>query len=241
MVYANEFSLSSIHFRQFRETATCLTLMVSTIPRPPAASYTIVQLRGDSTCGDKAAGGDANISSRGMTFEMSQKGLVQLTKIDSNSPIVNSSIKIGDFILAINGVVTGSVESAIRLLSEASMEMVPILYFNMRYLRLSLVDKILDDSWKREWSDDYGECVVLPPSGTSNPLTLRFEENGSCILIDPLRAFRLMKFGHSNDASMDGGNSIPADHPLNAVVETFNSGIACVLEAIRKGVEQQQQ
>ena len=148
-------------------------------------------------------------------------------------------MKVGDFVLAINGVVTGSVQSAIQLLSEASIEqMVPILYFNMRQLRLSMVQKALNESWKREWSDDYDECVVLPPTGNSNPLTLRFREDGSCVLVDPLRAFRLMKFGHS-DAVSDN-SSIPADHPLNAVVNKLNSGISCVLDSIRQGVVQQQ-
>jgi hypothetical protein len=212
--------------------------MVSTAPRPPGTSYTVIQLGGENNSGDEAAGGDTNnISSRGMTFEM-KHGLVQLTKVDSISPITNSSIKRGDYILAINGVITGSVQNTIGLLSEASMEMVPILYFNLRHLRMSLVNKVLDESWKREWSDSYDECVVLPPTGNSNPVTLRFRENGSCVLIDPLRAFRVMKFGHGDSAS-DDANSIPADHPLHAVVDTLNIGISCVLEAIRQGVHGQ--
>lgn len=223
----------------YRETATSLTLMVSTAPRPPGTSYTVIQLGGENNSGDEAAGGDANnISSRGMTFEM-KHGLVQLTKVDSNSPITNSSIKRGDFILAINGVVTDSVEHTIGILSEASMELVPILYFNMRHLRMSLVEKVLDESWKREWSDNYDECVVLPPTGNSNPVTLRFKENGNCVLIDPLRAFRVLKFGH-NDCASDAC-SIPADHPLHAVVDTLNNGITCVLKAIRQGVHRQRE
>mmetsp|Transcript_20992 Transcript_20992/g.50612 ORF Transcript_20992/g.50612 Transcript_20992/m.50612 type:complete len:165 (-) Transcript_20992:303-797(-) len=32
---------------------------------------------------------------------------------------------------------------------------------------------------------------------------------------------------------------VPSDHPLHAVVETLNHGIACVLSAIRQGVELQ--
>jgi hypothetical protein len=103
---------------------------------------------------------------------------------------------------------------------------------------MSLVDKVLDESWKREWSDHYDECVVLPPTGNSNPVTLRFRENGSCVLIDPLRAFRVMKFGLNDNAS-DDANSIPADHPLHAVVDTLNNGISCVLESIRQGVHGQ--
>ena len=63
-----------------RETATTLTLMVSTAPRPPGTSFSVIQLGGESNCGDEAAGGDAHNSSRGMTFEMKQ-GLVQLTKV----------------------------------------------------------------------------------------------------------------------------------------------------------------
>ena len=211
--------------------------MVSTAKRPPGTSYTIVKLGREHTAGDEAAGGDANASARGMTFETNE-GLVQLTKVNATSPVVSSSLKVGDFILAINGVVTGSVKSAIRLLSQADVDVVSILYFNMSQLRMSLIDKVLDESWKREWSDTYEECVVLPPTENSNPLTLRFREDGSCVLIDPLRAFR-MKFG-ADDNTADGGNSIStADHPLNSAVDTLNNEITCVLDAIRQGIDKQ--
>lgn len=213
-----------------------MTLTVSNAPRPPATKYTMVQLGGENEniSRDKA---DVNTSAYGMTFEMNQ-GLVQLTKVDSSSPVVHSSLGVGDYILAIDGVVTGSVGSALCLLSDAPMKMVPILYFNMRQLRLSLVEKVLGDSWSREWSDTYDECVVLPFTGNSNPLTLRFRENGSCILIDPLHDFGVMKSGQQDNA-LDTGNSIHSDHPLSLVVDTLNDGITCVLEAIRMGVEQQ--
>ena len=207
--------------------------MVSTAKRPMGTSYTVIKLGREHSAGDEAAGGDANASARGMTFEMKQ-GLVQLTKIDATSPVVSSSLKVGDFILAINGGVTGSVQSAIGLLSQAAVDMVPILYFNMRQLRMSLVDKMLDDSWKREWSDTYEECVVLPLEENSNPLTLRFKEDGTCVLIDPLRAFG------AEDNLSHGGNSVStADHPLNAVADSLSNETASLLEAIRQGVDKQ--
>jgi hypothetical protein len=214
--------------------------MASNAPRPPGTNYTLVPLGRENNSGDEAAGSDANTSTTGMTLVLN-RGLVQLTKVDASSPIITSSLKVGDFILAINGTVTASVPSALRLLSEASAERnsIPILYFNMRQLRVSLVDRVMDDSWKREWSESHEECVVLPPTGNSNPLTLRFRENGTCVLIDPLRAFRVMKFGRQDNPSLsEGGGSIPSDHPLNSVVTKLNNGIICVLEAIRQGVEQ---
>ncbi|KAL3795899.1 hypothetical protein HJC23_002170 [Cyclotella cryptica] len=222
-----------------RETTTSLTLLVSDGPRPPGTMYTVIHLGGEKTSGDEAAGGDVNsASAAGMYFELNH-GLVQLTKLDAISPVLNSSIKVGDFILSINGIVTGTVQSTIRLLSDPSVGMVPILYFNMRQLRVSLVDKVIGDAWKREWSDTYDECVVLPPTGKANPLTLRFRENGTCELVNPLRAFRVLKRG-KRDKTVEGDTSIPSDHPLHSVVSTLNSGITCVLDAIRRGVDQQQ-
>jgi hypothetical protein len=202
--------------------------------------YTIIDLReNEYTSGDEAAGGEAISSSAlGVHFELNQ-GLVQLVKVDGGSPLANSALKVGDYILAIGGIVTGTVESATRLLSEQTVDMVPILYFSMKLLRVSLVDKMISDSWKREWSETYEECVVLPPTGKTNPLTLRFRENGTCELVDPLRAFRLLSHGHRDKAAECSDSLIPSDHPLNSIVDTLNTGITCVMEAIRQGVEKQ--
>ena len=142
----------------------------------------------------------------------------------------------GDFILAINGSVIGSMSKAVDVLSDSRDDnMVPILYFSMRKLRVSLVEKVTGDLWKKEWSSDCDECVVLQPqSGSSNgssiPMTLRFNEDGSCQLLDPLRSFR--EKSQENHAPI-----VPSDHPLNLVVETLKYEIMCVVSALRKGVE----
>ena len=201
--------------------------------------YTLIHLGGEKTSGDEAAGGDVNsASAAGMYFELNH-GLVQLTKLDPSSPVLNSSLKVGDFILSINGIVTGTVQSTIRLLSDSSVGMIPILYFSMRQLRVTLVEKVIGDAWKREWSDTYDECVVLPPTGESNPLTLQFRENGTCELVDPFRAFRALSRG-KHDNAVERGASVPSDHPLNSIVDTLNTGITYVLDAICQGVNQQQ-
>lgn len=182
----------------------------------------------------------------GMYFAMSKHGLIQLVKVDPDSPISSTSMKVGDFILAINGSVIGSISKAVQVLSSESNDtdtMVPILYFNMRQLRVSLVDKVIGDLWKKEWSDGYDECVVLQPgSGTSsnNPLTLRFKEGGMCELLDPLRAFRDKPPSSSSVLAENNVGKccvVPPDHPLNSVVETLNHGIMCVLSAIQQGVQ----
>ena len=100
---------------------------------------------------------------------------------------------------------------------------------------MNLVDKVTGDLWKKEWSSDYDECVVLQPqngssNGSSIPMTLRFKEDGSCQLLDPLRSFR--EKSEENHAPI-----VPSDHPLNLVVETLNNGIMCVVSALREGVE----
>lgn len=202
-----------------RESGSSLTLMASNAPRPPGTMYTMISLAGDYYSG-------ADGAVMGLHFKM-KHGLVQLVKADGDSPISSTSMKVGDFVLAINGSVVGSISDAVEVLSESNDDLVPILYFNMRQLRVSLVDKVMGDLWKKEWSDGYDECVVLQSGGSesSNPLTLRFKEEGMCELIDPLLAFR------------DKSSEVPPDHPLKSVVETLNHGIVCVLSAIRAGVE----
>lgn len=211
-----------------RESGSSLTLVASNAPRPPGTMYTMISLEG--RCPSMGAG--SNMVA-GMYFNM-KHGLVQLVRVDENSPIGSTSMKVGDFMLAINGSVLGSTSKAVEVLSGSNVsDMVPILYFNMRQLRVSLVDKVIGDLWKKEWSETYDECVVLQPAGSngsSSPLTLRFKEEGMCELLDPLRAFR---GGGGDEAS----SVVPPDHPLNSVVETLNHGIICVLSAIREGVE----
>ena len=211
-----------------RESGTSLTLLASNAPRPPGTMYTMISLKNQSSSILSSVGKDNAV---GMYFTM-KHGLVQLVKIHSDSPIASTSMKVGDFVLAINRSVIGSINKAVEVLSDTNyssdndMMMIPILYFNMRQLRVSLVDKVIGDLWKKEWSDGYDECVVLQPGkGNSNPLTLRFKEEGMCELLDPLRGFR------------NKSSEVPPDHPLKSVVETLNHGIMCVLSAIREGVE----
>mmetsp|Transcript_26611 Transcript_26611/g.57207 ORF Transcript_26611/g.57207 Transcript_26611/m.57207 type:complete len:589 (-) Transcript_26611:98-1864(-) len=207
-----------------RDSGTSLTLVASDAPRPPGTMYTMISLDNDSA--SMSSGRDYTV---GMHFQM-KHGLVQLCMVDADSPIGSTSMKVGDFVLAINGSAIGTISKAVEVLSEFNEDMVPILYFNMRQLRVSLVDKVIGDLWKKEWSDGYDECVVLQPGSGSNPLTLRFQEEGMCELLDPLRAFR-------DKSSENASSVVPPDHPLNSVVETLNHGIVCVLSAIREGVE----
>ena len=240
-----------------RDSRTSLTLVASNAPRPPGTMYTMISLRKYSASkGHTASMMDLknpatsglvhsasmislnNTSSRdsaaGMYFKK-KHGLVKIRKVDSDSPIKSTSMQTGDFILAINGSVIWSMSKAVDVLSDSRDDMVPILYFSMRKLRVNLVDKVTGDLWKKEWSSDYDECVVLQPqngssNGSSTPMTLRFKEDGSCQLLDPLRSFR--EKSEENHAPI-----VPSDHPLNLVVETLNNGIMCVVSALREGVE----
>lgn len=191
--------------------------------------YTMIPSLREHSVASPSSGEDNTAA--GMHFKM-KHGLVQLVRVDNDSPIGATSMKVGDFVLAISGSVIGSIPKAVEVLTDSTEDMTPILYFNMRQLRVSLVDKVIGDLWKKEWSDGYDECVVLQPgSGSSNPLTLRFKEEGMCELLDPLRAFR-------DKSSMENGSSsVPPVHPLNSVVATLNHGILCVLSAIKEGVE----
>jgi hypothetical protein len=189
-----------------------LTLLASNAPRPPGTMYTIISLNEYS----ESMTPDENYA-LGMHFKM-KHGLLKVIKMDANSPIGSTSMKAGDYVLAINGSVAGSISKAVELLSKSNDDIV-ILYFNMRELRVSLVDKIIGDLWEKEWSDGYDECVVVQPGKESpNPLTLSFKEEGMCEL-------------------RDENSENPTNHPLNSVVETLNHGIRCVFSAIREGVE----
>ena len=197
--------------------STSLTLLASNAPRPPGTMYTMISLKDQS--GSLSKGRDHAV---GMHFKM-KHGLVQMVKASSDSPISSTSMRVNDFILAINGSVIGSISHAVAVLSDVSSgdDIVPILYFNMRQLRVSLVDKVIGEQWKKEWSSAYDECVVSQQSkGLTNPVTLKFKEGGRCELLDRY-----------------GTTSIPPEHPLISVVETLNHGIMCVLSAIREGVE----
>eukprot|EP00956_Cyclotella_meneghiniana_P007029 scaffold9485_cov69-Cyclotella_meneghiniana.AAC.6 len=194
--------------------------MASNAKRPPGASYTVIKMgeNNELKSGNRTTEGGYNIATLGMTFEMNH-GLVQLTSVDASSPVVYSSLTVGDFILAINGVVTTSVESTILSLSEASGDMLPILYFNVRQIRVSMLNKVLDDSYKKKWSESCDECVLSATAGNSNPLSLRFNDSGTCVL------------------NLHNNSSLTlSDHPLNEVVKTLNNGIGCVLDAIRPKV-----
>jgi len=244
-----------------RESGEGLTLVASDAPRPPGTMYTMISLEGhdlrprgsgggSSTRG--GGGGDATTIA-GMHFRM-KHGLVQLERADDGSPIRSTSMRAGDYVLAFNGNVLRSASDAVEVLeSEAEAAAspdavgfgtgaIPVLYFNMRQLRVSLVDKVIGDLWKKEWSDSYDECIVRggrdgsvsSNSNSNDPLTLRFDEDeGLCELV----------IDTPHDDNDYGNNAltmrVPSDHPLHSVVETLNHGIACVLSAIRQGVELQ--
>ena len=200
-----------------RESASELTLMASNAPRPPGTMYTIISLRDlDLSSGDDYAAG--------MKFSM-KHGLVQLVDATNDCPVNGTSLKVGDFILAIDGAVVGNVQTAVGVLDKSrGNDAVPLLYFNMRHLRVSLVDKVIGVNWKKEWSNAYDECVVSQPSGPSRPLILKFSERGIELSL--------------RDSRPDNGSPVvPSDHPLLSVVDVLNHGITCVLSAIRQGVE----
>ena len=241
-----------------RESTSSLTLVVSNAARPPGTMYTMIPMKvagvggvDGKTTGGGGGGGDppegAENSNRmdvaGMHFKMKQ-GLVQLVKIDPTSPISATSMRVGDFVLTVNGYATGAVADAVKLLLESQKrdndDLIPILYFNMRQLRVSLVDKVISDLWKKEWSEHYDECVVLQPGVASKPFTLRFKEEGTCELLDPLRAFRVSK----DNSLLSGGHKmsqdeppVSPDDPLVSIVDTLNHGIVTVLAAIREGIK----
>jgi hypothetical protein len=209
-----------------RESRDSLTLVVSNAIRPPGTMYTMVSIA-DHRHQDVSSLGRKNNYVAGMYFKM-KNGLVQLMKVDEDSPVVATSMKVGDFILAVNGKVAGSIFKVVdAFVDSAKEEFFPVLYFNMRNLRVSLVDTNIGDRWRQEWSDYYDECTILSPgSPGSTPLILRFKEDGMCELVDPL---------HKT-------NGKPAvitspDNPLQPVVEAINYGTICLLSAIREGVK----
>ena len=206
-----------------RESRNSLTLVVSNAIRPPGAMYTMVSIvdhrHQDASSLDKK---DNYVA--GMYFKM-KNGLVQLMKVDEDSPVVATSMKVGDFILAVNGKVVGSVSKVVdAFVDSAREEFIPVLYFNMRSLRATLVDTNIGDRWEKEWSDNYDECTILSP-GSPGPLILRFKEDGRCDLVDPSQK--------SNGKTL----VVSPDHPLQPVVEAINYGIICLLSAIREGVK----
>jgi hypothetical protein len=205
-----------------RESEKSLTMVVSNAPRPPGTLYTMVSLKDQSESGKDFA--------LGMHFKM-RHGLVKLVHVDPNSPILATSMKVGDVILAISGSAIESVPKAVEALSNINDDcVVPILYFSLRQLRVSLVEKAIGDLCKKEWSNGYNECVILQPGHNSLiPWTLRFKDDGMCTLIDSMRAFRRISAGTSTTSSVP-----PA---LHLVVENINHGIVSALSAIRAGVE----
>jgi hypothetical protein len=243
-----------------RECKTSLTLVASDVPRPPETNYAVISMRKYSSsmkhsasmndlrdvassrmnrCSsmtDLRSPGSKEGCAAGMYFKM-RNGLVKMVRADSDSPIESTSMKAGDFVLAINGSAVESISKAVDLLSDSRDDMVPILYLSMRQLRVSLVDRVIGDLWNKEWSDECDECIVLQRNGLAggssngslNPMTIRFKEDGRCELLDPLRSFR--EKSKENDMVV-----VPSDHPLNSVVETLNDEITSFLLAIREGV-----
>jgi len=208
-----------------RESRDSLTLVVSNAIRPPGAMYTMLSIA-DHRHQDVSYLGKKKNYVAGMYFKM-KNGLVQLVKVDEDSPVVETSMKVGDFILAVNGKVAGSILSVVdAFVDSAKEEFFPVLYFNVRNLRVSLVDTNIGDRWKKEWSDYCDECTILSPgSPGSTPLILRFKDNGICELVDPLRKT------NGNPAVITS-----QDNPLQPVVEAINYGTICLLSAIREGV-----
>ena len=208
-----------------RESRDSLTLVVSNAIRPPGTMYTMVSIA-DHRHLDVSSLGKKNNYIAGMYFKM-KNGLVQLLKIDENSPVVATSMKVGDFILSVNGKVAGSIFKVVdAFVDSAKEEFIPVLYFNMRNLRASLVDTNIGDRWKKEWSDYYDECTILSPgSPGTTPLILRFKEDGMCELVDPLQKT------NGNKTAV-----VSPDNPLIPVVKAINYGIICLLSAIREGV-----
>ena len=206
-----------------RESQDSITLVVSNATRPPGTLYTMLSIA-DHRHQDVSSLGKKNNYVAGMYFKI-KNGLVQLMKVDENSPVVNTSMNVGDFILAVNGKVAGTISDVVdAFVHSAKEEFIPVLYFNMRHLRASLVDTNIGERWRKEWSDFYDECTILSPdSSKTTSLTLRFKEDGMCELVDPLQK-------KNNDGSS------AKDNPLQPVVDAINHGIICLLSAIREGV-----
>lgn len=203
-----------------RESRDSLTLVVSNAIRPPGTMYTMVSLAGHR---DVSSSGKKNNYVAGLYFKM-KNGLVQLMKTDEESPVAKSSMKVGDFILAVNGKVTGSISKVVdEFVNCAREESIPVLYFNMCNLRVTLVDTNIDDRWEKEWSDYFDECKILLPESPGS-LTLRFKEDGRCELVDPSQ-------------KTNGKAMVSVDHRLQSAVEAINYGIICLLSAIREGVQ----
>ncbi len=202
-----------------RESRDSLTLVVSNAIRPPGTMYTMVSPADH----DISLSGKKNNHVAGMYFKM-KNGLVQLMKSDEDSPVAKTSMKVGDFILAVNGKVTGSISKVIDVFVDcAREESIPVLYFNMRNLRATLVDTNIADRWEKEWSDYFDECTIRSPE-SPDPLTLRFKEDGRCELVDPSQ-------------KTNGKAMVSADHPMQSAVEAINYGIICLLSAVREGVK----
>mmetsp|Transcript_12528 Transcript_12528/g.18894 ORF Transcript_12528/g.18894 Transcript_12528/m.18894 type:complete len:464 (-) Transcript_12528:13-1404(-) len=206
-----------------RESRNSLTLVVSNAIRPPGAMYTMVSIVDHRHQNVSSLGKKDNYVA-GMYFKM-KNGLVQLMKVDEDSPVVATSMKVGDFILAVNGTVVGSVSKVVdAFVDSAREEFIPVLYFSMRSLRATLVDTNIGDRWEKEWSDNYDECTILSP-GSPGPLILMFKDDGRCDLVDP------------SQKSNGKTPAVSPDHPLQPVVEAINYGIICLLSAIREGVK----
>lgn len=98
----------------------------------------------------------------------------------------------------------------------------PFLFYNMRQLRVSLVDKIIsDDSWRKDWDSDKRKCALWAKGKDEDApeLALRFDDDDVCQL-----------------TAARSGDEV-RDHPLHSVVKTLNLGTITVLNAIREGVE----
>jgi hypothetical protein len=220
-----------------RDSKTSLRLIASNTSHCPLGTmYTMISLKKNSRSSSMpdmkkttptATGHSMNDFSTaneecaaGMYFKM-KHGLVQLVKFDSDSPIKTTSMKVGDYILAINGIAVGSISRTVRALSKSNHDIVPILYFSMTRLRVSISDEVMDKNlWTKEWSSDYKTCVIsqindLSDKTSSNPITIQFTDN-RCELLD---------------------NIVPSDHHLISVVETLNNSMSLAFSTIYEGVK----
>lgn len=227
-----------------RDCKTSLRLVASSTSHRPSGSsmYTMISLKKQSRSSSMtdmkktistAMGQSMNDSTKsedcaaGMYFKM-KHGLVKLVKSDADSPMKTTSMKVGDYILAINGIAVGSISRTVRALSKSNHDVVPILYFSMTQLRVSISDEVMDQNlWTKEWSSDYTTCVVSQIKASSNPITIQFMDN-RCEVIDPsTRTIR--------EKAQD--NIVPLDHHLISVVETLNDSMSFAFSTIFEGVK----
>lgn len=174
-------------------------LLVSAGGRPPGTKYVRIK-----TNPNRKNGNGEIFVNEGLGIQLqNRKGLVQATYIDSDGLFSTSTIRQGDILLNVNGMIVGDESRAMKaLLVSQKQDLIYSLVYSMEDLRVGLMGQLLPRPWEKTWSEDYREVTLSRFLSDDEYdrrqifVVLSFQQDWTCRCTDPIDA--LLK-----DATLD--------------------------------------